>query len=266
MNFIRIYAIFIRQMFLFRHNFIRLFSIFLWVGLDIIIWGFLTRYLNLIGKSGFSFVPVLLGAVVFWNFLVHSQQGVMRPFLEDVWARNFINIFGSPLTIKEYAFGLILSSIVTSAAGLFVMVSLAGIFFGYTFFKLGLLLLPFLFILSLSGLALGIFTVALVLRFGPSVEWLAWPIPFIVSPLAGVFYPISVLPKFLQIISRIVPPSYVFEGMRSVIFTGKLSLFSLGIGGVLALVYLVIMYFFFVYVYRIVLRKGLIARFTAEDI
>ena len=78
---------------------------FAWVAVDIVLWGFITRYLNTIASPGFNFVPVLLGAVLMWDFFTRVMQGVTMAFFEDVWSRNFLNIFASPLSIPEYLAG-----------------------------------------------------------------------------------------------------------------------------------------------------------------
>lgn len=260
----RILAIVLRQLYLLRHNKTRFVNIFLWVVLDIILWGFLTRYLDTIGSTTFSFVPVLLGALVLWDFLIRVQQGVMLAFFEDVWTQNFLNFFASPLSVGEYVKGIVLTSILTSAAGLVLMLLLSGIAFGLSLFSLGIILVPFILILFIFGMALGIFASGFVLRLGPSAEWLAWPIPFMIAPLAGVYYPVSTLPSVLEFFSRILPPSYVFEGMRAALFTGTVSWSSLLIGLVLSLIFLALSYTFFVRIYKTVLRSGLLSRFSAE--
>ncbi len=265
MNFRRVYAIFIRQLFLIRHNFTRLVNIFVWITVDIILWGFITRYLDSVTAVGFSFVPVLLGAVVLWDFLIRIQQGVMLAFFEDMWQRNFFNFFASPLTIPEYVTGLVITSIITSFAGLVVMLGLALLLFGFNIFVLGGSLILFLLILFLFGLTLGIFAAGVVLRFGPAAEWFVWPIPFIISPLAGVFYPTTALPDFLQNFASLVPPAYAFNGLRQILQTGQIPGFELLVGIGLGLVYLFFAYLFFVRIYKYVIRSGLISRFTAEN-
>ena len=264
MNLRRIFAIYVRQLFLLRHNPTRFVNIFIWITLDVFLWGFITKYLNSLNTAGFSFVPVLLGAVIFWDFCSRVQQGVMLAFFEDVWSLNFLNLFASPLQVKEYVSGLIATSITTSICGFLVMLLLAGFIFGFNILSLGFFLLFFVVIIFIFGMALGIFAAAIVLRFGPSAEWLAWPIPFVLSPLAGVYYPIATLPVPLQWVSKIIPPSYAFEGIRSVVLTGTASIPQLLTGLALSGMYLLLTYFFFVYIYRFVLRNGLIARFSAE--
>ncbi|MCF6155134.1 MAG: ABC transporter permease [Candidatus Brocadia sp.] len=266
MDFRRVYAIFLRQIFLIRNNKTRLVNIFMWISIDTILWGFITNYLDSMGHSGFSFSTTVLGAVVLWNFLIRIQQGLMLSFFEDMWSCNLLNLFASPLRIREYLSGLVISSLATSIAGLSVMLFIAWGMFLYNIFQFGVLLVPFLGIMLVFGFALGIFTTALVLRFGPPAEWIAWIIPFVLDPFTGIFYPISALPKILQPISAILPPSYVFEGMRGALLSGKFSVSHLIAGISIAFVYLIISCLFFLYIYRIVLRKGLIARLTAENL
>ena len=265
MNATRIYAIFLRQMFLLRRNGTRFSNIFVWIILDVVMWGFITKYLNVIGNAGFNFVPVFLGALILWNFLVRVQQGIMLGFFEDIWSRNFINLFASPLTIGEYIIGLILTCIATSILGLAAMLILASAAFGFVLFQFGMLLVPFIAILFVFGLALGVFTAGIVLRLGPAAEWIAWPLGVFLQPFAGVFYPIAMLPGPLAAIAMFMPPSYVFEGMRSSLFSGAIAASSLWIGFGLAVLYLILAYLFFTGIYRHAVRKGRLVRFSAEE-
>src|SRR5579871_5649642 len=231
-------AIFLRQLYLLRGSPARILPLFGWVAIDIVLWGFITRYLNAVSRSGFNFVPAILGAVLLWDFFSRVMQGVTTAFFEDVWSRNFLNVFATPLSIWEYLLGLVLSSIFTSSFGLVVMLVLATAVFGLSFFSYGLMLIPFLLVLFAFGIALGIVASALVLRLGPAAEWFVWPIPALISPFAGVFYPLSTLPHWMQTISRVLPPSYVFENMRKIVAgqSGSPSALLLGTG--LVIVYI----------------------------
>jgi ABC-2 type transport system permease protein len=266
MRFRRTAAIALRQYYLLRGSPARVLPLFAWVAVDIVLWGFITRYLNAVASPGFDFVPVLLGAVLLWDFFTRVMHGVTMAFLEDVWSRNFLHLFASPLSIREYIGGLVLSGIATSTVGLLVMVVLATTVFGLSFFAWGLLLVPFLLVLFLSGIALGIFGSALVLRFGPASEWLVWPIPAIVSPFAAVFYPVSTLPRWMQLVSWLLPPSHVFEGMRAVISGGPFRGTSLLCGAGLAVLYILAASWFFTRIHRHAVRTGLLARYTAESV
>jgi ABC-2 type transport system permease protein len=262
----RVVAIVLRQYYLIRGSVSRVAPLFAWVTVDIVLWGFLTRYLNSVSASGFNFVPVLLGAVLIWDFFTRVMHGVTMTFFEDVWSRNFLNIFATPLSIWEYLGGLVLSSTATSLVGLAVMLVLATFAFGLSFFAFGVMLVPFLMVLFLFGIAMGIVGSAVVLRFGPASEWFIWPIPALLSPFVGVLYPLSVLPRWMQVVGHGLPPSYVFAGMRAIIAGRAVSGAALLLGIALALVYVALACWFFARVHRHAVRTGLIARYTAETV
>ena len=266
MSFQRTLAIVLRQLYLMKGSFSRILPLFVWIIVDMALWGFLTRYLNTVTASGFNFVPVLLGAVLLWDFFIRIMQGVTMAFFEDVWSRNFLNIFATPILVSEYVGGLVVSSIATSFAGLIVMLLMASVFFNLSFFVYGFMVIPFILVLFLFGISLGIFGSALVLRFGPAAEWLVWPIPALISPFVGVLYPLSTLPQWMQYISRILPPSYVFEALRSIISGGAVSVTLLFLSASLAAGYVILAYCFFALVYKRALRTGLIARYSAETV
>ncbi len=267
MSFSRIAAIFVRQLYLLTGNPTRLVSVFLWLVIDIIQWGFISRYLGSLGQDTFSYITVILGAIILWEFMSRIQQGILMAFLEDIWSQNFINFFASPLKIREYLSGLVLTSITSGLAGFAVIVGIAAVAFGYNAMKIGLLLLPFMLILLLFGIAMGIFVSAVIFRLGPSAEWLGWPIPMVLSIFAGVYYPISTLPYGLSEIARAIPASYVFESLRSILATGTMPgnlIANLLIGGLLSAFYLFVTSAFFIHIYRKNLKGGNIARFNAE--
>jgi ABC-2 type transport system permease protein len=266
MSMTAIWALVLRQMYLLRSGPTRVLSLIVWVAIDIVLWGFMTKYLNTVTTAGFDFVPVLLGAVLLWDFFTRVMFGVSMAFFEDVWSRNFLNVFGSPVSINEYLAGLVASSIITSAFSLVIMLLLAIALFGLSFVLYGGMLAAFLLVLFLFGIALGIVGCSFVLRFGPSAEWFVWPIPALLSPFAGVFYPISTMPVWIQWIAHLLPPMYVFEGMRAIVTGGTMTPSSLVIGAVLAVAYVLGSSLVFTRVYRNAVRTGLIARYSAETV
>src|SRR3954469_20477332 len=130
-------AILVRQFYLYRGSPARVLSLFAWIAIDIVLWGFISRYLNSVASPGFNFVPALLGAVLLWDFFTRVMQGVTMAFFEDVWSRNFLNVFASPLRISEYLSGLVISSVATSSIGLVVMLLVASLVFGLSLFVYG---------------------------------------------------------------------------------------------------------------------------------
>ncbi|QQG38282.1 MAG: ABC transporter permease [Candidatus Kaiserbacteria bacterium] len=266
MNLRHSYAVFLRYMTLLFGSPQRLFQIFIWGALDVVLWGFLTKYLTEIGGAGFGIVPTLLGAVILLDFAARAHQGTSTPALEDIWSNNLLNYFASPLSVGEYVVGLVGSSIVTSTFSAIVMVAIAYLVFGFSFAAVGPSLLLFLITLFFFGISLGVFGASIVLRFGPSGEWWVWPMTALLSPLMGVFYPISVLPQWMQFFSALLPPTYVFEGLRAILLQGSTDSRGLIIGLILSVVYILVAQFVFVRVYRAVVRNGLLARYSAESL
>ena len=262
----RAFAITLRHLYLIKGSFSRVLPIFAWVTIDMILWGFITRYLSSFGGPGFTIGSALLGAVVCWGFFGRVMHGVSMAFLEDVWSRNFLNIFASPVSIAEYIAGLALSSIITSCIALIVLLFASSLLFNFSLLHYGLPLALLLLTLFLFGIALGIVGSAIVLRFGPPAEWFIWPIPAILSPFVGVFYPQSVLPEWMQAVARIFPPTYVFEHLRALIAGSPVAPASTLPALALAAVQLFLAGLLFRHIYAVAVRSGLIARYSAESV
>ncbi len=262
----RVAAVVLRQLYLLRGSPARIIPLFAWAAVDIVLWGFITRYLDTLVEPRFGLVTALLGAVLLWDFASRVMHGVAMAFLEDVWSRNFLNVFGSPLSVAEYVAGLVLSSTLTSLIGLVAMVALAGAAFGLSLLAYGAALAPFLLVLFLTGIAFGITSAAVVLRFGPASEWLIWPLPAVLSPFAGVFYPVATLPGWMRAVSRLLPPSYVFEGMRAVSAGGPVPWDALAAGAGLAVLAVALAGLLFARTYRHCVGSGLLARYSAETV
>jgi ABC-2 type transport system permease protein len=257
-------AIILRQLYLMRSSPVRVFGMLVWVTIDIVLWGFITRYLNTVGGSGVNFVPALLGAVLLWDFCERIMQGVSTAFLEDVWSRNFLNLFSSPLSISEYVAALVLTSMITSSLGLAIMLLIATGVFHLQIFSQGLPLAAFVFVLFVFGITLGIVAISMVLRFGPASEWLLWPLAALLSPFAAVFYPVAILPAWMQWVAHALPPSYVFEGMRGLLRGDAFPAHLLLLGAAVGAVELLGAGYLFRRVFRRAVRTGLLARYSAE--
>ena len=266
MKFSRIKAVMLRQFYLIRGSFTRIMPLFIWQAIDITIWGFVTKYLNQFTNSGLDFVPQILGTVLVWEFMVRVMHGTSMAFMEDSWSRNFLNIFASPIRISEYLVGLVLTGTLTSVLGLAVMLVLAVSVFGLSMAIYGLIIIFLVMIIVLFAIALGIFGCAVMLRYGPSSEWFIWPIPGIIAPFVGAFYPLSTLPQWMQYVAHIFPPTYVFEAMRAVIAGNPMQISSLIISLMLSLMYIILGCWCFARVHRYAVRTGLIARYSAESI
>lgn len=235
-------------------------ELFYWPFLDLVVWGFISLYLMQFGKNLPNFVAFLLGALILWDILFRSQQGISVSFLEDIWARNLLNLFVSPLGAGEYIFALMLFSWVKVLVAGTIMALMAWFLYSFNFFILGMSLVGFILGLVAMGWAIGLLTLSLILRFGQQAEILAWGVAFLFQPVSAVFYPLSVLPDWLQRIARFIPSAYVFEGMREVILNGRVSWQNLLICFLLDAVYLALAFLFYHRIFKIVRKKGLLAK------
>jgi ABC-2 type transport system permease protein len=189
-----------------------------WPAVDLLVWGFLTLFLQQQTEGDFpKFITFLIGAMIFWDVLFRSQQGVAISFLEDVWTRNLLNIFVAPVRIREFLVATFIVGILKIAIIVAILTVIAAAFYNFQLWSLGFALAPFLANLLLMGWSIGMVTTALILRYGQAVEALAWAIPFLIQPISAVFYPVSVLPPALQVVAFGIPSTHVFEGMRAIL-------------------------------------------------
>jgi len=262
----RAFAITLRHLYLLRGSVSRILPIFAWVTIDMILWGFITRYLSSISLPGVNLGTALLSAVVCWFFFGRVMHGVSMAFFEDVWSRNFLNVFTAPISIAEYITGLALSSVLTSLIALSVLLFMSSWLFDLSLLMHGPAMALLLLTLFLFGIALGIAGCALVLRFGPPAEWFIWPIPAVIAPFVGVFYPLDILPGWMRMIGHCLPPSHAFENLLALIIGAETSAISTLPALGLAIVWLILAALFFCGVYRYAMHSGLIARYSAEHI
>jgi len=212
----RVTAMVLRYWYLLRHSVPRQLDLFYWPAVNVILWGFLSQFLagnsSFVAKAG----GVLLAGMFLWDVMARSQLGVSVGFLEEVWSRNLGHMFVSPLRAHEWLASLMVVSILRTAVGLAPAVLIAMAVFHFSLFDLGLPLAAFLTNLMVMGWWLALLIVAAILRWGQGAENLAWAAAFVLSPISAIYYPVAILPGWLQPVALALPASHVFEGMRGV--------------------------------------------------
>lgn len=252
----RIQALVIRHLYLYKRSLPRIMDLFYWPVMELLLWGFLSFYLAKLNLGGFNAVTVLLGAIIFWDLLSQAQKAISISFLEDVWERNFLNIFVTPLRVGEFVASAFLLGVIRIIAVAAIMGVLAALFYSFNLFQFGFALIPFVANLLLFGVALGLFTTGIILRFGSSAQILAFGLTVLIQPFSAVFYPVSALPPFLQPLAYLFPSTYVFEGMRAAIVAGSVPS-ALLLGAFAANVaYCVLTVWFFYRMFAYVKREG----------
>jgi ABC-2 type transport system permease protein len=213
----RVGAMVMRYWYLLRSSWARLVELIYWPAVQMMTWGFLQTYVGqnagFFARAGGTFIA----AVLLWDILFRGQLGFSVSFLEEMYARNMGNLMMSPLRPVEFVSSLMIMSIVRITIGMVPVSLLAMAFFGFNVYSLGFALAAFFANLMLTGWAVGIFVSGLVLRNGLGAETFAWSIMFLFLPLTCVYYPVTTLPAFLQPIAWMLPPTYVFEGMRALL-------------------------------------------------
>ena len=207
----------LRYWYLLRSSWPRVLDLIYWPAVQMLMWGFLQLYVS--QHSGFfaQAAGTFIGAVLLWDILFRGQLGFSISFLEEMYARNMGNLMMSPLRPSEFVAALMIMSVIRLAIGMIPVSFLAIAFFGFNIWSMGLALAVFFLNLILTSWAIGIFVAGLLLRNGLGAETLAWTFMFLFLPLTCVYYPVSVLPDWLQVIAWMLPPTYVFEGMRALL-------------------------------------------------
>lgn len=256
----RINALIWRYIYLMKRELGKLSEVFYWPVMDVIIWGFVSIYLDKT-NSNLSYVANLfLSGIILWDIFNNTSKSISVSLLDDIWSRNLANLFASPLNQAEFLAATIFLSLIKIFATLFTTVLVAFLFYSFNLFGLGLSLWANFINLVIFGWAIGIFTSALILRFGTKVEDFAWSMPWVFTPFAAVWYPISVLPGAVKLVAYIFPVSHVFEGMRAVILqhTFLWEEFFLALG--FNMIYIGMAIWFFNRMFRSVKEKGLLTR------
>ncbi len=256
----RIMALVGRHLILYRRSPTRVMEIIYWPLLDLLVWGFITVYLAEFKEGLPAFVAFFIGALILWDILFRAQQGICISFLEEVWSRNFLNLFVSPLRISEYITSLMIISILKVLAAASFTIVIAFLLYDFNIFIIGVSLVPFVINLVIMGWAVGIVTTGIILRYGQQAEVLAWGLAFLFQPISAVFYPVSVLPGILQVIAQFVPAAHIFEGMREVIESKTFPVTELVWASGLNVAYLWGSILFFNWMFGVVREKGLLAR------
>ena len=256
-SFRRVGALVLRHLYLLRGSWTRIAELIYWPMINVVMWGFFSRFITIHSDWMAKAAGVLIGAALLWDVLFRSNLGLSVSFLEEVWSRNLGHLAVSPLTSVELAAALLTMSLIRTVAGMVPSAIGALILYHYNVLNMGLPLLAFFVNLIVTGWAFGLGVSALVLRYGQGAESLAWVIIVAIAPFCGIYYPIATLPSWLQHFSWALPPSHVFEGVRAVAFGGAFPMHELAVTVALNLVYLAVGAVLFVWVNHIARMRGL---------
>ncbi|MHB8454308.1 MAG: ABC transporter permease [Acidiferrobacterales bacterium] len=253
----RIYAMVLRYIYLLRRSWPRLLELAYWPTMQMILWGFISKFMVAHSSLLAHASGVLLAGVLLWDVMFRGQLGVSTVFFEEMYSRNLGHLFASPLRPYELVCALLVISFLRTVIGVGGAALLAIPLYHYSIFSMGLPLVAFFANLLVMGWSIGLLVGGLVLRYGLGAENLAWVAIFAVAPVSGIYYPISVLPHWLQVVARFLPSSHVFEGMRALLFDHVFRMDLFWDAAALNVVYLGAGIAVFLAVFRVARKRGL---------
>ena len=245
MNLNKMYGLFLRHFFLIKSSLPRILDLIYWPTIQIILWGFISKFFSIHSSYYNDVLGVILTCAILYDILFRSSISFNMLFLEEIWSRNFTNLFIAPLKLKEIIIALIFTALVRTLIGLVPAILLTSPLFGVSILNLGFPLLLLFLSLYIFGITLGLFVSAGLIRFGPSFENIAWSSLFLLAPLGCIYYPIDILPNFFQIIAKSLPLVYVFDETRNILLNGFINYENLRQAYLLNLGYLILGIFLF---------------------
>ena len=239
MNLNKIFALSLRHVYLIKGSFPRILDLIYWPTIQIFLWGFISKFFTLNSSYFENTVGIILSAAILYDFLFRSSISYNMMFLEEIWSRNFTNLFIAPIKISEIIAALTFTAIFRTLIGLVPAALLAIPLFGVSIFKIGVPLIFLLITLYIFGVTLGLLVTSGLLRFGPSFENIAWASLFFLAPLGCIYYPIEILPNWLQIIAKLLPLVHIFEEMRNVLIHDIVNYYQILKAVIISLIYFV---------------------------
>ncbi len=239
MDFSKIYALGLRHLYLIMNSFPRLLDLIYWPTVQIFLWGFISKFFTINSEYYSDTIGVILTAAILYDFLFRASISFNMMFLEEIWSRNFTNLFIAPIKIREIIAALTLTAVVRTLIGLVPAVLIAIPLFGVSVLKLGIPLIFLLIGLYLFGITLGLLVTSGLLRYGPSFENIAWASLFFLAPLGCIYYPIEILPMSLQVIAKTLPLVHIFEEMRSILMNETINYMNITKSILISFIYFV---------------------------
>jgi ABC-2 type transport system permease protein len=219
----RIWGLMYRHLALYRRSWPRLVDLAYWPILQMCIWGFTSSFFaSRTGNNGAVTVGALLGGVLLWEMALRSHLGFAVTFMEEVWSRNLGHMFISPLRPWEMIAALIGMSVIRMLLGVTPAAILAALLYHFNLISVGPVLVLFALNLMIMGWWIALACISLILSQGGGAEALVWSSLVGLAPLAAVYYPVRIMPHWLQYIALSLPAAHVFEGMRAAVATGTI--------------------------------------------
>ncbi len=253
----RIKAIVLRNIWHYKNNAMTFIDIVCWPTLDIVVWGTTSLWFAKNSSNINNFALTILTGLVFWEMTLRAIYEISVGMINEIHEKSLLTIFTTPLTIGEWIAGTMVTSVLRAVTSGLFCAGLVFLLYTTNVFNIGWMFIPFAISLIMSGWAIGLFGAGVIIYFGHKVQSMPWMLPWLFAPFSAVYYPLNALPGWMSIIGHCLPTSYIFEGMRSILFTGTMqwNLFAISLG--LNAVYLTSAIMFFIFMFKKSKEKGL---------
>lgn len=256
MKFNRIWAIILRHLLLTTRSADKISNVFYWPLINIVLWGVTGVWLQETSKAP-NLALTLLTCLVLWQIVIRVNVETAKGVLEELLSHNLVNIFSTPITFWQWLSALLILGILNMA-----VVTLSGsfivyLFYGINIFNIGLIIIPVMLLLLISGWSIGLIICASLINFGLNAQDFLYMLVWAFAPFSAVYYPLSVMPPLVRSIAKALPMSYVFESVRIIISQNIIPTKMLIISLLLNILYFTLSCLLFYFAFKKSLNKGL---------
>lgn len=254
----RIYGIVLRFLYYFRRSLDRMSDVFYWPSIDLLLWGLTSTYYRTLLPQSSPVVLMIVSGILLWIILWRGQYEITVNMLDDLWNKNLINVFASPLKLSEWLAAFLIIGLIKAIISILFASGVAFLLFKTHIFGMGFYLIPISLTLIMSGWWIGLFIAGIILRYGSRVQTFAWTLVMVFSPFSAIYYPLSILPDWAQVIAKFIPMSYVFEASRKLIEQNVFDTNAILISFALNFGYLILAVWYIKRSFAAILNKGLV--------
>lgn len=261
MKLYRIYALFSRYMKILFNDFSRIIDFFYWPFVDMVVFGFTSKWME--NSSNSKITVMLLSGLILWQAANRANMEVSYGLIEELWSKNVVNLFVTPITLSEWIVAVMSCGIIKAIFSVIYSAIIVWLIYSINFFDIGLLGIPLFLLLILTGWIMGFFAASIIIYSGQRYQSFVWMAVWLFSLISAVYYPVDVLPVWVQLVSKLFPAVYIFEGMRDFYSTGIWPLSQMLTALTLNIIYLVLILILFKIIFEKSRAKGL-ARLEVE--
>ncbi len=211
-------------------------NVIYWPLISIATWGITGIWFQEKAQAANLAAALLLG-VCLWQIVVRVNIATAKAVFEELASHNIVNLFSTPLLFAEWVIAIMLLGMLDTLLVLCSSSVFVYMLYKINFFMLGTSMIPLILTLLLSGWCIGFILCSLFIYWGRKMQELMYIVVWGFAPFCAVYYPLAVLPGWVQTIAKFLPMTYAFEAMRKYILQGTSAPLLIGISFALNVLY-----------------------------